>query len=92
MRDRDDQDSAHDMVACDRQDAQTAALPAESADGPIVDIVKRRGPVASKPISVWLQPARVLLSRHPWAFRRQVDPVAERGEKIDARRPVPPVP
>ena len=48
-------------------------------DGLSVDIVKRRGPLRTEPLSLPLQPTPVLFSRHARTARRPLAPVAARG-------------
>ena len=48
-------------------------------DGLTVDIVKRRGPTRTEPLSIPLQPTPVLLSRHARLSRRPLAEVAARG-------------
>ncbi|WP_144157373.1 translesion DNA synthesis-associated protein ImuA [Paraburkholderia sp. BCC1885] len=44
-----------------------------------VEIVKRRGPLRAEPLSVVLQPARILLSQHARSSRRSSAPPAARN-------------
>jgi protein ImuA len=50
-----------------------------SADGLMVDIVKRRGPTRAEPLSIPLQPTPVLFSRHARLSRRPLAEVAARS-------------
>jgi protein ImuA len=50
-----------------------------SAEGLMVDIVKRRGPMRAEPLSISLQPTPVLLSRHARLSRRSLAEVATRS-------------
>lgn len=50
-----------------------------SADGLMVDIVKRRGPLRVEPLSIPLQPTPVLLSRHARLSRRPLAETAARS-------------
>ncbi|MBN3763137.1 translesion DNA synthesis-associated protein ImuA [Burkholderia sp. Ac-20365] len=50
-----------------------------SADGLMVDIVKRRGPTRAEPLSISLQPTPVLFSRHARLSRRPLAEVAARS-------------
>ena len=50
-----------------------------SADGLMVDIVKRRGPTRAEPLSIPLQPTPVLFSRHARLSRRPLAEVATRS-------------
>jgi len=50
-----------------------------SAEGLMVDIVKRRGPSCTEPLSIPLQPTPVLLSRHARLSRRPLAEVAARS-------------
>jgi protein ImuA len=64
------------------QDASPALLRLAlrpSAEGLMVDIVKRRGPMRAEPLSISLQPTPVLLSRHARLSRRSLAEVAARS-------------
>jgi protein ImuA len=50
-----------------------------AAEGLIVDIVKRRGPIRAEPLSISLQPTPVLFSRHARLSRRPLAEVAPRS-------------
>ncbi|MEX3935996.1 translesion DNA synthesis-associated protein ImuA [Paraburkholderia phymatum] len=50
-----------------------------SADGLMVDIVKRRGPTRAEPLSIPLQPTPVLFSRHARFSRRPSAEIAARS-------------
>jgi protein ImuA len=50
-----------------------------SAQGLMVDIVKRRGPARAEPLSIFLQPTPVLLSRHARLSRRPLADVVPRS-------------
>ena len=50
-----------------------------SADGLMVDIVKRRGPARAEPLSIPLQPTPVLLSQHARLSRRSLAEVVSRS-------------
>jgi hypothetical protein len=50
-----------------------------SAEGLMVDIVKRRGPTRAEPLSIPLQPTPVLFSRHARLSRRPLAEVAARS-------------
>ena len=50
-----------------------------AAEGLIVDIVKRRGPIRAEPLSISLQPAPALHSRHARLSRRPLAEVVPRG-------------
>jgi protein ImuA len=50
-----------------------------AAEGLVVDIVKRRGPVRAEPLSISLQPTPVLFSRHARFSRRPLAEVVPRG-------------
>jgi hypothetical protein len=50
-----------------------------SAEGLMVDIVKRRGPTRAEPLSIPLQPTPVLFSRHARLSRRPLAEVATRS-------------
>ena len=50
-----------------------------SADGLMVDIVKRRGPSRAEPLSIPLQPTPVLFSRHARLSRRPLAEVVARS-------------
>jgi protein ImuA len=54
-----------------------------SADGLTVDIVKRRGPSRTEPLSISLQPSPVLFSRHARLPRRSLADVASRDIATD---------
>jgi len=53
------------------------------ADGLTVDIVKRRGPSRTEPLSIPLQPTPVLLSRHARLSRRSPAEVAARSVQTE---------
>ncbi|CAB3770675.1 translesion DNA synthesis-associated protein ImuA [Paraburkholderia solisilvae] len=64
------------------QDASPALLRLSlrpSAEGLMVDIVKRRGPLRAAPLSISLQPTPVLYSRHARLSRRSFAEVAPRS-------------
>ncbi len=50
-----------------------------AAEGLMVDIVKRRGPVRAEPLSISLQPTPVLFSRHARLSRRSLAEVVPRS-------------
>lgn len=50
-----------------------------AAEGLIVDIVKRRGPIRAEPLSISLQPTPVLFSRHARLSRRSLAEVVPRS-------------
>jgi protein ImuA len=54
-----------------------------AADGLMVDIVKRRGPVRADPLSIPLQPTPILFSRHARVSRRSPAVATTRGLPAD---------
>jgi hypothetical protein len=50
-----------------------------AAEGLAVDIVKRRGPIRTAPLSISLQPAPALYSRHARLSRRPLAKIVDRG-------------